>query len=263
MIIGIIGKKQTGKNTVANELSRLFAENLNDSSWTHKSFAYKIKQILSLLTGIPVEHMEKEEVKNSYLPKEWNKCFVETFNQKLGPFYSGKKAIDFINKMNIRHFKLEKAPITVRQALQWIGTDLFRYKFDEDTWINALFSEYVHENKYSLDLNSLPKEVNILEACANPEKCNATIIDKESKWIITDVRFPNEAQSVIDRGGVLIKIERPSLKESDKHPSETSIDFIRESIINFKVYNDGDLTELYSKIEAVFNLIIKHFNLNK
>ena len=42
--------------------------------------------------------------------------------------------------------------------------------------------------------------------------------------VITDVRFPNEAEAIRDAGGVLVRIERPSLTSTDQHVSETLMD---------------------------------------
>lgn len=275
MLIGICGKKQSGKNTIATILSELFASKLKDTSWTHKSFAYKVKQILSILTGIPVENMEMESIKNSYLPEEWNKTFVitadHTHSEKYGPFYSNIEAVDFINKKRINHFVLGKYPITVRQALQWIGTDLFRNKFDKDTWINALFSDYITID----EIQGSPeyKDGKYLIPPDHGEHSGKEMITGDNfiyktdpfypNWIITDVRFLNEAQVIKDKGGFLIKIDRPFLNSLDSHSSESSIDKISDDMFDYYLYNDKGLSELYFKIEEMFSSIVEYFNLNR
>jgi hypothetical protein len=80
--------------------------------------------------------------------------------------------------------------MTPRDMLQRLGTDLIRNQLHKDAWVNALFSTYD---------------------------------DLQSKWIITDMRFPNEAQAVRDRGGLLVRVERPDIKLMD-HESETGLD---------------------------------------
>jgi hypothetical protein len=85
------------------------------------------------------------------------------------------------------------------KLLQWWGTDFRRNNFGQDYWVKRMFS-------------SIPAGLDIA--------------------MITDVRFPNEAESVEGRGGYTIKVTRldregspfvdPS--RSADHPSETALD---------------------------------------
>jgi hypothetical protein len=60
--------------------------------------------------------------------------------------------------------------------------------------------------------------------------------------LITDVRFPNEAAAVIEKGGILVRIERGS--DTGDHPSETALDNYDFNIV---IENKGDLLELIQK----------------
>ena len=55
--------------------------------------------------------------------------------------------------------------------------------------------------------------------------------------VITDVRFPNEAQAIKDLGGLILRIERPGTGPVNQHPSETSLDSYR-----FDAYVQNDST---------------------
>lgn len=162
-IIGISGKIGSGKDLAGKIIQYLtcgmalpIAETkladifnnpayLRASSWKIKKYAGKLKQITSLLTGIPVEALEEPEVKNSYLSPEWAK--------------DGKL-------------------LTVRELLQKLGTDALRNVIHPNIHVNALFADYI------------------------------TVDKKVPNWIITDVRFENEAEAIKERGGLLIRIER-------------------------------------------------------
>lgn len=131
MIIGVRGNIFSGKDTVgkaiqfltseAFRMGRSFEEFQRGSSnvdafgsyyhsdWEIKKFAYKLKQIASILTGIPTNEFEKEEVKSSFLDSEWDK--------------EGEK-------------------LSVRVLLQKLGTEAVRDIIHPNTWVNALFSEY-------------------------------------------------------------------------------------------------------------------------
>lgn len=67
-IIGIHGLIGSGKDTVANIIKKIDAER----DWKIKKFASKLKQIATILTGIPSEMFENQDFKKTYLGNEWN-----------------------------------------------------------------------------------------------------------------------------------------------------------------------------------------------
>lgn len=75
-----------------------------------------------------------------------------------------------------------------------------------------------------------------------------TLLDKlapDKRYVIADTRFPNEAEAVTERGGVVIRIERPGLPRID-HPSETGLDLWEFDAV---VQNDGSIHDLYYNLE--------------
>lgn len=96
-----------------------------------------------------------------------------------------------------------------RHLLQFVGTDLFRENWP-DVWIHALRHRILsrpHQN-----------------------------------YVITDVRFPNEADMIRSMGGSVIRIVRPSLFTSpDEHISETLSDSIS---VDATITNSGSVDEL-------------------
>jgi hypothetical protein len=107
-------------------------------------------------------------------------------------------------------FKTKMAPgygMTYRQLLQRLGTEAIRKTLHPDAWVNALMSNYYGQ-----------------------------------RWIITDVRFPNEADAIRTAGGVVWRIERTTggTTAADTHESETALDgyFFDAVIINNGTYDD-------------------------
>lgn len=80
-------------------------------------------------------------------------------------------------------------PSTPRKVLTQLGTELVRKNIHTNAWVNATMADYVHTNKIISY-----KEVDPTYAMPN--------------WLITDVRFPNEAQSIKDRNGIIIRVIR-------------------------------------------------------
>lgn len=182
-LIGISGKKQHGKNTVGDIIVQLTGH-----SWQQKSYAAKLKKIASILLGITEGDFEKEEVKSQLLPPQWS---LQTENTQ--------------------------RELTVRGFLQLLGTEAMRDVIHPNTWENALFADYktTYKGSYfedyifdtSLTLAQYQYWLN------NPEKRGLEIClyakTVHPNWVITDVRYPNEAEAIKVRGGILIRVFRP------------------------------------------------------
>lgn len=110
--------------------------------------------------------------------------------------------------------------MTVRDILQKIGTDAIRNNVHENAWVNALMSQY-HEG---------------------------------DNWIITDVRFPNEANAIKERGGVLIRLNRQSnVLINANHSSETALDDYEG--FDFCLDNTGTIDDLIESVKDVMKII--------
>lgn len=95
---------------------------------------------------------------------------------------------------------------TPRHAMQTLGTEWGRDQMSKDIWVNAA-------------------------------------IDKARRLkhaVITDVRFPNEAEAIQRAGGKIVKIIRPGLAV-DSHPSEALVDSIHPDLC---FLNSGSIEEL-------------------
>jgi len=68
---------------------------------------------------------------------------------------------------------------------------------------------------------------------------NATMrrIEPGKRYVITDVRFPNEAQAIKARGGFVVRVHRPGVKAVNAHVSETALD---DWDFDAHLFNDGD-----------------------
>lgn len=270
MIIGLSGKMQSGKNTVASIIQYLIYQDktenpslslnsfLNNtfigdsySGFTQKSFAQKLKKSVSILTGIPVKDLEKQEVKDRLLGEEWNRTFYEIidsdYNVLSKTFYKEDAELDLAYYEDYHHKTVEltefqNRSITVRQLLQEVGTDAMRNIIHPNTWVNALFADYTSK-KYSVGIDKYGHQ---------------TIVDKYPKWLITDLRFPNELQAVKDRGGITIRVNRLNSTNQDghtyinkkdrTHPSELALD---NAEFDYVIDNNGTIEELVIKVKEI------------
>ena len=128
--------------------------------------------------------------------------------------------VEMLENRSFKEMHLDSYSMTVREILQRFGTESVRNNLHQDAWVNALFIDYL-PNKVTAGLPKYPS------------------------WIIPDTRFLNGADAVKDRGGVIIKVIRPGVKELD-HISEQEIDLITADYI---IYNDGSFFDLEFKVK--------------
>ena len=175
MIIGVSGKIGSGKDTFADKLIE-YVKSEYGFTFENKKYAYNLKKIVSILTGVSMEDVFSREGKHKQLP-EWN--------------------------------------MTVGEMQQKLGTEAVRNNINQDAWILSLFGTY-STKKY---------------------------------WIITDVRFKNEADIIKEKGGIVIRLNGDPIKSKTndnrnmEHPSETGLDD----------YQDFDY--IYDNVPPIENLI--------
>jgi hypothetical protein len=75
--------------------------------------------------------------------------------------------------------------------------------------------------------------------------------------VITDVRYPNEAELVKARGGIMVRVNRPNLTSldlnADMHMSETALDSWN---FDYVIQNNGTLDEFQSKVADLLDGIM-------
>jgi len=70
---------------------------------------------------------------------------------------------------------------------------------------------------------------------------------QEERYVITDVRFPNEAAAIKAQGGQIWKVERPGVEPVNGHISETAMD---PWVFDETILNDGTIEDLKNKIKV-------------
>ncbi|MFJ2814388.1 hypothetical protein [Streptomyces sp. NPDC087294] len=109
----------------------------------------------------------------------------------------------------------------VRQYLQRLGTEGGRAVLGENVWVDALFRDY----------------------------------ETWGPTVITDLRFPNEADAIRERGGLVIAIQRPGqeLIPDAEHVSETAL---RGYLFDDVILNDGPVAQLRDRVMQLLPLLV-------
>ena len=104
----------------------------------------------------------------------------------------------------------------VRRLLQVLGTDVGRKMFGENVWVKMLMDNLNHEDRV----------------------------------VISDVRFPNEAEAIKKLGGSVWRINRHNHSAANGHTSEHAMD---NYMFNHVIYNDGTIDELEEEVFMLAN----------
>ncbi len=168
-------------------------------------FADALKKACHIIFGIPLEDMETEEGKQKLTHILWP--------QKTE--FNGWVACDGIPEAIDYQPRNAGLPMTVREVLQFVGTDLFRNQICSDVWVESVFRR--------------PRE------------------DRDIV-IIADARFPNEARFAL-KYGMLIKIERDTNLEGDGHDSEIALDDYND--YHHIIKNNGSFDNLRQQLKTI------------
>lgn len=194
MIIAFSGRIGSGKSELAKICQNKGFEKLY--------FALPLKQLVANLIHVGIEDINPlKNVEKKY--KFTKKDYIYLSNETNIPFETIRD--------EMKNVKLN----TVRQLLQFIGTDLIR-KYNPNWHVNKI----------------------------------KTMIDKDKNYVFDDVRFPNELKLIKELGGDCWFIIRPIINNVSNHISEISLtwkDFDDKVIIN-----DGNLEKFIYKWTVFF-----------
>ena len=208
MIIGINGYAGSGKDTIGKLIQMLCCESLGKTTIDEIVLSYHM-------------HEWWLEEKSGWEIKKWA--------GKLKSIASLLTGIP-VEKFEDQEFKKTNLGpewgMTVRDLLQKLGTDACRNGLHENTWVNALMADYTPVTHSDRDPGGFVYP----------------------NWIITDTRFPNEAQAIKNAGGLVIRVDRPGVKAINAHPSETGLD---DWDFDHKIMNGSDIASLMFTVHSI------------
>jgi len=125
----------------------------------------------------------------------------------------GRRVQDVVDEMGWDRAKVNFTEI--RTLLQKMGTEVGRNLLGENIWVDTALAG----------------------------------LDQSRKYVVTDCRFPNEADAIRSRGGIVLRIARTGVTKANDHPSETSLDnYDFDGIL----VNDGTVEDFHDEIKAKY-----------
>jgi hypothetical protein len=105
----------------------------------------------------------------------------------------------------------------VRPMLQRMGTEVGREMFGQNVWVEMVMFDIATTH----------------------------LTEGASYFVLTDLRYPNELEALLARGGKAIRVERPGVNPAGSHLTETALDGAEFSAA---ITNDGTLADLKQKV---------------
>lgn len=128
--------------------------------------------------------------------------------------------------------------LTGRELFQWYGTEGGRETFGDTFWIDQVLPKLSGSTPYG----RYGDMVDILLQAKYPQT---------PVLAITDLRFDNEAQRVLDYGGEVWNVVRPGVEGGDSHSSEAGVS---PGLITRTIDNSSTLDHLIWKVECALEL---------
>jgi hypothetical protein len=191
MILGLCGRMRSGKT----ELAKVCVE----KGFTKLYFALPLKQLCADILDISIDELNRLKGDNTDISLQLNNDICKILSEETD-----------IPLDVVKETCLGKTISTVREMLQFIGTDLIR-QYNKDWHVNRI----------------------------------REMINPDINYVIDDVRFPNEKKLIEELGGDCWFVIRPTLDNVSNHESETSLSF--KDCWNRIIINDGTLQLLLFK----------------
>lgn len=219
-LIAIAGLKNSGKDTVSGMLEYLlnapkplktfFFYNIFKKwpgKWSTTAFAKPLKETLSIILNKPLKWFEDRNNKEN--------MYVDLSSLRI----VNGSLLDEDDVLSENKFsKLIKSgePITgwlsIRQLMQYYGTNVIRRFLGDKTWINTTLNQ-----------------------------CNNTIV--------SDLRFIVEYGEIKARNGITIYISRPGCVPGSHSSEREAVQMHNEGLFDIEINNNGSLKDLFNTLK--------------
>ena len=220
-LFAVSGTKGSGKDTATSMLQYCLSvpkvlRNYTCYKWLHRfirpkykklAFADPLKKMLSVLLNEPYESFNNRAFKECYM--------VDLENLTIHYGIECMSDSKFNRMVKTLDPELSKSVLTIRQLMQYFGTEISQRFFGRRVWINST-----------------------LKHCTGPT-------------IISDLRFKEEYNAIKERNGITIFIYRPGY-EFGQHASEKEMEELyNNSQYDHVIINNGSLQQLFNSVKDI------------
>lgn len=229
-IVGIKGRKGSGKDTVASMIHYIMAAGTTQASfdgWEKydksekddldvptRHFADKIKDDLSFIFGINRRCFDNNDYKDNKYYLFQNKTFTTLKEQKDNP--RAEITLKDLQENTLAKWREsygDNCVIKLRTLMQYYGTELIRHNIGSQVWVDGLIQTAIKDKNYY------------------------------GYAVIADVRYLNEANAIYNVRGKVIHVFK-----TDNSKVEHSSEDIKCDNRDYEIDNNGTLLGLFYKV---------------
>lgn len=230
VIVGIKGRKGSGKDTVAGMIHYIMAvgpsyatydgwefsnkQKKDELDVPTRHFADKIKDDLSFIFDINRECFDNSKYKDNKYYRFKTKSFLT--KKECDNIVMAEITLEDLKKFTLARWREsfnDDCVIKLRTLMQYYGTELIRHNIGSQVWIDGLIQTVIKDKNYY------------------------------GYAVIADVRYPNEACAIYNAGGQVIHL----LKNNNDKVEHSSED-IRFDTRDYEIDNNGTLLGLFYNV---------------
>jgi hypothetical protein len=271
-IIGFLGRKQSGKNTCSNMMHGFELQKRE----MIRDFKIEDTGKLAILTQNAADQVGWGEFDVTRKDDD----FAQWAHMNMWPFIKNYAFADELKRMAIDLFDVppecvfgtDEQKNQVQEHLRWENMPVI---IDTDSHLSLTNNHYGGMGKnlatklYPHDDGSMTAREfmqffgsEIMRKMHGPVWINKTLrqisMEQSAIAIISDVRFPNEAEAIKRAGGIIVKLNRKQ-KTKDLHQSEEGVDLVDASMIDYNIQNNKKgygLDSLQSDIKQIYDTVV-------
>lgn len=180
--------------------------------WKILAFADPLKRMLAVLLNIPVEKFNDRSFKE-------DTCInLNTLDYSLAAFTKDKHLLSdskFTKMAKELNTEILNYHLTIRQLLQYFGTNIMHTFFTKNVWINS------------------------------------TLRNRSKYTIISDCRFIAEADAIKSTGGKIVYINRIGTPFGQHQSEKEMFQMWKKGMYDYQIDNNGTLEDLFNEIKKL------------
>lgn len=225
-LISISGVRGSGKDTVTSMLQYcLSVPKIFRQYWIYKhfnkiispkykklAFADPLKRMLSILLNIPISKFNNRHFKEDCVINISTLDFILPTSTENKDWLSDSKFNKMVKTLDP---ELTQSKLTIRQLMQYFGTEICQKYFGRNVWINS------------------------------------TLKHANGPTIISDLRFKAECEAIKKHNGFIIYVSRTGYSFG-QHASEREMEeLLNTNQYDCVIENNGSLEDLFNKVKSL------------
>lgn len=210
MLIGIAGKKRSGKDTVAKMIHKL------NPDLKIGAFATKVKEVCALGCKLPIEYFydDEKDTRQVFIHAGMNEDVAKYLIDLYKKFHRSTPTYELYQTILSDVRSSLFGVMTPRQIMQTIGTDLAHQYIDPEVWIKLTLADnmIISDARYPLERQRIKELGGILilvesDRQINDWHCSENSLQDDYDYVITNNGTLDDLQKEVEKWNLNLKLK--------------------------------------------------------